>query len=128
MTIFLRTLEKGGYEEVEVNLLLSVVAVLVCNILACEYFLVRNVLNLFFFFHQISQNKHPGAKNVPSGFMTNRDCLSWSSNKVLGHAQFRNIMFTTKINSDAFVFVLRDIPQVLPQSTTYSIDVIYSDV
>lgn len=36
------------------------------------------------------------------------------------------MMFTSKINSDALALVLKDIPQVLPQSTTYSMIVTHT--
>lgn len=39
--------------------------------------------------------------------------------RVLGHVQLRKkMLFTAKINSDAFLFVLSDIPHGLPQRIT----------
>lgn len=37
---------------------------------------------------------------------------------VLGRAQLRKMLFTTKINPDALLFVPRDIPQSQPQGST----------
>ncbi len=48
--------------------------------------------------------------------------------RVLGHAQLRKMLFTAKINPDAFVFALRDIPRALPQSAKCGMNDTYCTV
>ena len=47
-------------------------------------------------------------------------CESWDV------PQLGRMLFTAKINPDAFVFVLRDIPQVVPQRATCGMNDTYS--
>lgn len=125
-SVTIRGSDDGYHQSKSCLLLCLVVVVLVWNMLVCGYFPIGNVLNhfLFFFFfllHQTSQNE----QQPPWGFMTIPEIVCA---RVLGHGQLRKMLFTAKINPDAFVFVLRDIPQALPQSTTCGMNDTYCTV
>lgn len=72
---------------------------------------------------QTSQNKHP--KSPVRIYDYTRHC---SSSGPGTRTAPKKMLFIAKINPDAFVFVLRDIPQVLPQSTTCGMNDTHSAV